>query len=742
MIDIKKFPIGLGLGVKDGIKLPALDHALKSGIRFFDTSTYYSLGALNKFADCLTDHHIDRSEVHLCVKLWVTSLGKNRQFDYDPIDRALDENVKTYIEELKIGFIDSLVIHWPVKADEEGYPEEFIIEEIWPRLELLVASGLVKAIGVSNFNIIELQRLLHIAKIKPCCNQVEYNPFAFNLELKNFCAKNDIQIVAHSPFNFGWKDPRLALLEHSCITDLAKKYQKTPAQIVLAWGCAHGVIPIPGSTQPDHISEIATAPSILLSDSDIRAIDDLNKKDYCYADFGKYFRESRYLRQDISNVEAKLFTDDGSFRSTHLYDNNFLAEVKYALTEGAGFIILPELLKDLTERLLPSLDAGNMQKLGRWDGFGAHTKDSIFNATPEILELVDHPIVSLIVQSLLGWDCKIDNLASSTSRVAPDNYALGPHQDSPFEQNPGSPLPPAEYPLVIQTIIAFDAFTENNGPLYVVPHSHKKRLRVNLPWGGNTPKGPIPKDAIKVVVPKGSAILAIGHIWHGAASNTTDQPRRGFLVEYVSSVCEPRERFTTENISDATLKNFSRRVLRMLSNGKRFFYDQPSLLMRYKELLKDEIPDHLKATKTSAKLDNVIYSTRVRTTGGDSGYSSSEDGMLEIKLSLPKVMGGKGDASNPEQLFASSYSASFLRALEMVAGQKLVELPSNTSIEAKVSLGTSPQGIAIAVNLLISLPGLEYMLAQELIDAANKICPYSNALKGNVQIELSLLQTT
>lgn len=741
MVDIKTFPIGLGFGVKDGITYPSLNHALRSGIRFFDTSTFYSVGALNQLSECLTENDIERSDVHLCVKLWVTTLGKNRQYDYDQIDRALDDNVKDYIAALKIDYIDSLVIHWPVKVDDEGYPEEFIIEEIWPRLELLVASGLVKSVGVSNFNIIELQRLLHIAKIKPCCNQIEYNPFAFNLELKDFCTKQGIQIVAHSPFNFGWKDSSLAILEHPCITDLAKKYQKTPAQIVLAWGCAHGVIPIPGSTKLDHISEIANAPSIVLSESDVKAINLLNKQAYCYAEFGQYFRESRYLRPDVPNIEAKFLAPNGSFKSVYLYDENFLSTVKSALTDGAGFVILPEVFKELADRLLPSLDARKMQKLGRWDGFGAHTKDSIFNTAPEIAELVDQPIVSLIVQSLLGWDCKIDNLAASTSRIAPDNYALGPHQDSPFEQNPGCPLPPAEYPLVVQTIIAFDAFTESNGPLYVVPHSHKKRQRVNLPWSGNTPKGPIPNDAMKVVVPKGSAILAIGHIWHGAASNTTDRARRGFLVEYVSSVCEPRERFTTENIHDSSLKHFSRRLLRMLSNGKRFFYDQPSLLMRYKELLKDEIPSHLKTTQGSAKLDQVIYSTLVRTTGGALGYSSSDDGMLKVNLSLPKVMGGQGAASNPEQLFASSYSASFLRALEMAASQKLVELPASTSIEAKVSLGTSTQGIAIAVHLRINLPGLAILLRQELIEAANKMCPYSNALKGNVRIELSLAET-
>ena len=106
MINHKKFPIGLGLGLKDGISYLSLAHALKSGIRFFDTSTYYPIGALSQLADCLIDNRIDRNDVHLCVKLWVTTLGKNRQFDYDPIDRALEENVRAYVEELKIGFID------------------------------------------------------------------------------------------------------------------------------------------------------------------------------------------------------------------------------------------------------------------------------------------------------------------------------------------------------------------------------------------------------------------------------------------------------------------------------------------------------------------------------------------------------------------------------------------------------------------------------------------------------------
>lgn len=738
MIRSKKHQIGLGCGVNNGIQYETLDHALKNGIRFFDTSTYYAKGALDQFATCLQKNNIPREEVNFCLKLWISSLGFNRELDYEPITPVIEDNLKHYVQELGIDYVDLLVIHWPIKVDQESFPEEFIIEEIWPRLELLVESGLVKAIGVSNFNIIELQRVLNIAKIKPACNQIEFNPFAFDLALKNFCDQNHIQIVAHSPFNFGWKNAKLALLENEVIQNIAKSHQKTPAQIVLAWGCAHGVVPIPGSNNLEHISEIATAPSIQLSETEIKKIDSLNKQDYCYADFGQYFRQKRYLKIQIPNFEAKILSDDGSFKSVYLYDSDFLAEVKRALTVGAGFVILPEIFREITEKILPPLDANKMHRLGRWDGFGAQAKDSIFNTIPEIIELVDDPLISLIVQSLLGWDCKLDNLAASTSRIAPDNQPFGPHQDSPFEQNTGCPLPPAEYPIVLQTIIALDAFTEDNGPLYVIPHSHKKRQRVNLPWSGNTPQGRVPDQALKVIVPGGSAILAVGHLWHGTCSNTTAKPRRGFLIEYVSSICEPRERFTTQNVNDATLRTFSRRMLRLLSNGKRFFYDTPSLLIRYKELLKNEIPRELKAPDSEAKLNSVFYSTVVKTVGSIESRASSDDGVLNIKLGPAAAMGGKGDAPNPEQLFASSYSTSFLRALKLVAGQKLVELPTDVTTETMISFGSSNQGVAIAMKMKVHLPGIEKALAQEMIQTALKFCPYSNAMKGNVQIDLTL----
>jgi Ohr subfamily peroxiredoxin len=733
------FPIGLGCGVQDGPSYEILDRALKGGIRFFDTSTLYSMGALNQLNECLKSNHLQRQDVHICLKLWITAFEKNRQFDHETFNFRLRENVQNYIQDLNLDYLDSLVIHWPLKVDSEGFPEEFIIEEIWPQLELLLNAKTVNSIGVSNFNIIELQRLLAIAKIKPHSNQIEFSPLAHNIELKNFCQRNSIQVIGHSPFNFGWKDHSPSLLKDEAIKEIAYKHQRSPAQIILAWVCSHGVMPIPGTKNLQHLEEIIEVPEIHLDEEDIQCINGLNQNAYCYSDLGEYFGQSHYLQFNNPNIEARILDENGNFSSTYLYDNDFVENIKNALTHGAGFVILPEIFKELNTRLIPELEAKQAQVLGRWDGFGIHTKDSLLNSGEAILKLIDDPLISLLTQSLLGWDCKLDNLAASTSRVAPNNYSLGPHQDSPFEQNPGCPLPPPEYPLVLQTIIALDAFTEDNGPLYVIPGSHRKRMRVNLPWSGNLPKGPVPQDALKVIVPAGSAILAVGHIWHGAASNTSNKPRRGFLLEYVSSVCEPRERFTTENVSDDVLKICSRRLLRLISDGKRFFYDRPSLLINYKELLKDKIPDYAKGPKVPQKLETVIYTAHTHTTGGRGGSSSSDDKLFSTALDLPQSMGGNGKAPNPEQLLGAGFSASFLTTLQQLAGQKLIALPDNLSIDSSVSLGQTSQGLGLAVSLKIKISDIEANMAKDLIAEAKTKCPYCNAVKDNIPVEIILI---
>jgi len=138
------------------------------------------------------------------------------------------------------------------------------------------------------------------------------------------------------------------------------------------------------------------------------------------------------------------------------------------------------------------------------------------------------------------------------------------------------------------------------------------------------------------------------------------------------------------------------------------------------------------------KLEKLLYTAHTHTTGGRDGKSTSDDGLLNVNLALPKAMGGSGNATNPEQLFAAGYSACFISALRHVAGLKKIKVPDGVAIDASVDIGPIPQGFGIAVKLMISLPGLDRAVAQDLIDTAHQVCPYSNATRGNIQIDLLL----
>ena len=137
-------------------------------------------------------------------------------------------------------------------------------------------------------------------------------------------------------------------------------------------------------------------------------------------------------------------------------------------------------------------------------------------------------------------------------------------------------------------------------------------------------------------------------------------------------------------------------------------------------------------------LDKVIYTARAHTTGGREGSSRSDDGLLDIKLTPPKAMGGTGTATNPEQLVAAGYSACFMGALKHVASMKKIAVPSDASIDAEVDIGPIPAGFGIAARLTVSLPGLDRDVAQDLVATAHKVCPYSNATRGNIDVTISL----
>ena len=138
------------------------------------------------------------------------------------------------------------------------------------------------------------------------------------------------------------------------------------------------------------------------------------------------------------------------------------------------------------------------------------------------------------------------------------------------------------------------------------------------------------------------------------------------------------------------------------------------------------------------KLDQVIYTASTHTTGGRDGKSVSSDKLLEINMNPPKEMGGSGSATNPEQLFAAGYSACFIGAMKFVAEQEKITMPAKVAIDAQVDIGPIPQGFGIAVRLIIDLPGLDKIVSKKLVDAAHQVCPYSNATRGNITVDISI----
>jgi lipoyl-dependent peroxiredoxin len=135
-------------------------------------------------------------------------------------------------------------------------------------------------------------------------------------------------------------------------------------------------------------------------------------------------------------------------------------------------------------------------------------------------------------------------------------------------------------------------------------------------------------------------------------------------------------------------------------------------------------------------IDKVLYTAKTHTTGGRDGASRTSDGRLDVKLSTPGTAGG---GTNPEQLFAAGWSACFMSAIALAAGQQKVALPPDRAIDAEVDLGTNDGGYQLRARLNVSLPGLQPKVAQALVDAAHQLCPYSKATRGNIDVTIHLI---
>lgn len=136
-------------------------------------------------------------------------------------------------------------------------------------------------------------------------------------------------------------------------------------------------------------------------------------------------------------------------------------------------------------------------------------------------------------------------------------------------------------------------------------------------------------------------------------------------------------------------------------------------------------------------IEKVLYTAQATATGGRDGRGTSSDGVLNVQLSTPKELGGAGGpGTNPEQLFATGYSACFLGALKFVAGKEKVALPAETTVTGRVGIGPIPTGFGIEAELRIKAPGLPKDQLQALVDKAHIVCPYSNATRGNIDVKL------
>ncbi len=249
-----KVPI-VGLGVflsKDGTETEnAVTWSLENGYNHIDTAMIYQNEV--SVGKGISSSGIDRNTIFLTTKLWNEDIRQGRG------KKAFEES----INKLGVDYVDLYLLHWPVEGRLDA----------WKVLEELYEEKKVKAIGVSNFQTHHLEELFNVASIKPMVNQIESHPYFTNQNLIDFCKKNEIAVQAWSPLG-GEGAP---LLSDSIINDLARKYNKTAAQIIIRWNIQRDVIVLPKSVNKDRIISNIQVFDFEISSDDMNAISALNQ---------------------------------------------------------------------------------------------------------------------------------------------------------------------------------------------------------------------------------------------------------------------------------------------------------------------------------------------------------------------------------------------------------------------------------------------------------------------------------
>lgn len=261
----------LGLGtwmIPDTDTAEAVRQAVKIGYRHIDTAQAYQneRGVGEGIRTC----GIDRSELFVTTK--VAAEHKN----YDAAAKSIDES----LQKMQLDYIDLIIIHSPQPWAEFRTEKRYFNEnrEVWRALEDAYEAGKVRAIGVSNFLIDDLQNLLADCRIRPMVNQILLHVGETPMDLVNFCRENDIQLEAYSPIAHG------AALKSEALAEIAKKYGASVAQVCIQYTLQLGAVSLPKSSNPDHIRSNA-ALDFILSDEDMRLLADIEQD---YADDARF----------------------------------------------------------------------------------------------------------------------------------------------------------------------------------------------------------------------------------------------------------------------------------------------------------------------------------------------------------------------------------------------------------------------------------------------------------------------
>ncbi len=252
--DVKMPILGFGvLGIKELNEAEdCVKKAIKHGYRSIDTAMIY--GNEEGVGKGIKESGIKRDELFITTKVWNCDQGYNETL------KAFEDSMKR----LMLDYLDLYLIHWPV-------PNNNKYVETWNALEALYKQGKVRAIGVSNFNINHLENIIGQCDIIPAVNQIELHPWLLQTELIKFMGKHKISPEAWSPLGQG------ALLDNEVLIEIAKKYNKTVAQVIIRWDIQKDIITIPKSSKEKHMVENANVFDFELSDQDIKIIESLNK---------------------------------------------------------------------------------------------------------------------------------------------------------------------------------------------------------------------------------------------------------------------------------------------------------------------------------------------------------------------------------------------------------------------------------------------------------------------------------